>query len=192
VSLNLILFFGFVTALLLVLGWALWKPRVRKNLETDPRSLEDRGQRHTNYLPQIRQALAATDYDFLAERGSRGMRRRVRRERLNVALAYLSALRGDFESLLKMARAIAVLSPEVAAAHEFERLRLTAEFAWRCQMIRWKLLAGMTPLTQLAGLSDLVSGLSVRLEQAMKDLGERAAIAAEMASSMNRRGMGAV
>jgi hypothetical protein len=192
VSLNLILFFGFVTALLLVLGWALWKPRVRMNLETDPRSLEDRGQRHTNYLPQIRQALAAADYDFLAERGSRGMRRRVRRERLNVALAYLSALRGDFESLLKMARAIAVLSPEVAAAHEFERLRLTAEFAWRCQMIRWKLLAGMTPLTQLAGLSDLVSGLSVRLEQAMKDLGERAAIAAEMASSMNHRGMGAV
>jgi hypothetical protein len=192
VSFNLILFFGFVTALLLVLGWALWKPRVRKNLETDPGSLEDRGYRHTNYLPQIRQALAAADYDFLAERGCRGMGRRVRRERLNVALAYLRALRGDFESLLKMARAIAVLSPEVAATHEFERLRLTAEFAWRCQMIRWKLLAGMTPLTQLAGLSDLVSGLSVRLEQAMKDLGERAAIAAEMASSMNRRGMGTV
>jgi argininosuccinate lyase len=59
-------------------------------------------------------------------------------------------------------------------------------------MIRWKVLAGMTPLAQLAGVSDLVSGLSVRLEQAMKELGERAAVAAELASSMNRRGVGTV
>jgi hypothetical protein len=170
----------------------LWTPRERKNLESDPRRLEEQGQRHTDYLPQIRQALAAADYDFLSKRTSRGTQRRVRRERLNVALAYLGALRGDFENLLRMARAIALLSPQVAVAHEFERLRLTAEFTWRCQMIRWKVLAGMTPLAQLAGVSDLVSGLSVRLEQAMKELGERAAVAAELASSMNRRGMGTV
>jgi hypothetical protein len=191
-NLTLILFFGFVAALLLGLGWALWRPRERKSLESDPRRLEEQDQRHTNYLPQIRQALAAGDYEFLSTRASRGTQRRVRRERLHVALAYLGALRGDFENLLRMARAIALLSPQVAVAHEFERLRLTAEFAWRCQMIRWKLLTGMTPLAQLAGVSDLVSGLSVRLEQAMKELGERAAVAAELASSMNRRGMGTV
>lgn len=191
-SLSLILFFGSVAALLLGLSWALWKPRERKHLERDPRLLEERGQRHTNYLPQIRQALAAADYDFLSKKASRRTQRRVRRERLNVTMAYLGALRGDFENLLRMARAIAVLSPKVAVAHEFERLRLTAKFAWRCQMIRWKLLTGLTPLVQLAGLSDLVSGLSVRLEQAMKELGERAAVAAELASSKNRRGMGTV
>lgn len=191
-SLTLILFFGSVAVLLFGLGWALWKPREWKNLESDPRWLEERDQRHTNYLPQVRQALAAVDYDFLSQRASRRTQRRVRRERQNVALAYLGALRGDFENLLRIARVIAVLSPEVAVAHEFERLRLTAEFSWRCQMIRWKLLTGMTPLAQLAGLSDLVSGLNVRLEQAMKELGERAAAAAELASSMNRRGMGTV
>jgi hypothetical protein len=191
-SLSLILFFGSVAVLLLGLGWALWKPREPKNRERDPRWLEERDQRHTNYLPQIRQALAAADYDFLSKKASRRTQRRVRRERLNVTMAYLGALRGDFGNLLRMARAIAVLSPEVAVAHEFERLRLTAEFAWRFQMIRWRLLTGLTPLVQLAGLSDLVSGLSVRLEQAMKELGERAAAAAELASSMNRRGMGTV
>jgi hypothetical protein len=191
-SLSLILFFGSVAVLLLGLGWALWKPREPKNRERDPRWLEERDQRHTNYLPQIRQALAAADYDFLSKKASRRTQRRVRRERLNVTMAYLGALRGDFGNLLRMARAIAVLSPEVAVAHEFERLRLTAEFAWRFQMIRWRLLTGLTPLVQLAGLSDLVSGLSVRLEQAMKELGERAATAAELASSMNRRGMGTV
>jgi hypothetical protein len=190
VSLTLILFFGFVAILLLGLGLALWEPRKRRKLEADPRSLEEHGQRHATYLPQIRQALAPADYDFLSKRGvPRELQRRVRRERLGVARAYLAALRGDFRSLLRMASVIAVLSPKVAAVHEFERLRLTAKFAWRYQMIRWKLLTGLAPMTQLAGLSDLVSGLSVRMETAMNELGERAAAAADLASSINRRGL---
>lgn len=190
-NLALILFFGFVAVLLLALGWALRKPRNARNLESDPRVLEE-GQRHVDYLPQIRQALAAADYDFLTKRASRGALQRVRRDRRGIALAYLAALRGDFQNLLRMARVIAVLSPEVAAAHEFERLRLSAKFALQYQIIRWKLMAGFAPLPQLDGLSELVSGLSVRMEAALKELGERAALAAELASSMNRRGLRAV
>jgi hypothetical protein len=147
------------------------------------------GRRHVTYLPQIRQALAKTDYDFLSEKASREVQRRVRRERRSVALAYLAAVRGDFQSLLQMAKVIAVLSPEVGAVHEVERLRLTAKFAWQYEAIRWKLMAGLTPVPQLDGLSDLVSGLSVRIETAMKELGERAAAAAELASSIDRRGL---
>jgi len=190
-NLTLILFFGFVALLLLALGWALRKPRNARNLPTDPDALEE-GQRHVDYLPQIRQALAAADYDFLSRRASRGALQRVRRDRRGIALAYLAALRGDFQSLLRMASVIAVLSPEVAAAHEFERLRLTTKFAWQYQMIRWKLMAGFAPLPQLDGLSALVSGLSVRMEVALKELGERAALTAELTSSMNRRGLSAV
>ncbi len=78
-----------------------------------------------------------------------------------------------------MAKVIAVLSPEVAAVHEFERLCLTAKFAWQYEMIRWMLSAGFAKVPLLDGLSDLVSGLSVRTEAAMKELGERAAAAAE-------------
>ncbi len=191
-SVTLILFFGPIALLLLALGWTLWKPRERKNLQTDPRWLEERGQRHTTHLPQIRQALAPADYNYLSKRAPRGVQRRVRRERVGIALAYLAALRGDFESLVRMARVIALLSPEVVATREFERLRLIAKFVWRYQMIRWKLLAGFAPMAQLDGLSDLVSGLSVRMEAALNELGERAAAAAELASSMNRRGLGAV
>ena len=190
-NLTLILFFGFVALLLLALGWALRKPRNARNLPTDPDALEE-GQRHVDYLPQIRQALAAADYDFLSRRASRGALQRVRKDRRGIALAYLAALRGNFQSLLRMARVIAVLSPEVAAAHEFERLRLTTKFAWQYQMIRWKLMAGFAPLPQLDGLSALVSGLSVRMEAALKELGERAALTAELASPMNRGGLSAV
>jgi len=188
-SLTLNLFFGFVAILLLALGWALRPPRKRRKLEADPRSLEELGQRHVTYLPQIRQAFATTDYEFLSEKASREVQRRVRRERRGVALAYLAALRGNFQSLLRMARVIAALSPEVVAVQEFERLRLTGMFAWRYQMIRWRLWTGLAPMTQLDGLSNLVSGLSVRLEMAVQELGERAAAAAELASSMNRRGL---
>ena len=171
---------------------ALREPRERRKLQTDPRSLEEGGQPHLSYLPLIRQAVAPADYEFLAKRASREVQRRVHRERAGVALAYLAAVREDFERLLRMARVIAVLSPEVAAVQEFERLRLTVKFAWRYHMLRWKLLAGLAPTAQLDRLSDLVSGLSVRMEAAMKELGERAAVAVELASSMNRRGLDVV
>jgi hypothetical protein len=91
-----------------------------------------------------------------------------------------------------MARVIAVLSPQVVAVQEFERLLLTAQFSWRYELIRWKLLMGLAPRTQLDGLSDLVSGLSVRMEAALKELGERAAVAAELASSIDRRSLDVV
>jgi len=191
-NLALLLFSGIVAALLLLLVWALRGPRKPAGIAADACSFEETGQRHVTYLPQIRQALAKADYEFLAKRAPGEVQQRVRRERKGVALAYLAAVRRDFQSLLRMARVIAVLSPEVAAVQEFERLRLTAKFAWQFGTIRWKLLVGFAPIPQLAGLSDLVSGLSVRIEAAMNELGERAAAAAELASSLNRRGLDVV
>lgn len=88
-----------------------------------------------------------------------------------------------------MARIIAVLSPEVEAVQEFERLRLTVKFNWNYQLIRMQLRAGFEPLLRLDGLSNLVSGLSVRMETALKELGERAALAGELASALNRSGV---
>jgi len=38
-------------------------------------------------------------------------------------------------------------------------------------------------------LSEVISRLSIRLETAMKDLGERAALAARLASSLEGRGL---
>jgi hypothetical protein len=190
-SVTFFLFVGLIAALIAALVWAVRKPLGGRKLEADPRVLEDVGQRHVDYLPQIRQALAAEDYEFLCEKLSSGAQKRVRRERRNVVRGYLEALREDFQGILRMANSIAALSPEVVAIQEFERLQLTASFSWRYQMIRWRLWAGWTPAAQLDGLSNLVSGLSVRMEAALQELGERAALAAEMASSVDRRGLDA-
>ena len=190
-SLILYSFFGLIGLLVILFVWSVRAPNRSVLASPQPDANDECERRHITYLPQIRQAFAKTDYDFLSKHTSREVLRRVRRERRGVALAYLAALREDFQSLLRMARAIAMLSPELAAAHEIERISLTAKFAWQYQVIRCKLLAGIAPVPQLHGLSDLVSGLSVRIEAALKELGERAAAAAELASSANRRGLDA-
>jgi len=184
-------FFGLIGLLLILFVWLIRKPRWTAP-SSAARGADDECEcRHMAYLPQIRQAFSDSDFDFLAKNVSREVLRRIRLERRDVALAYLAALREDFQSLLRMARAIATLSPELDTVREFERIGLTIKFAWQYQMIRWKFLAGTAPLAQLHGLSDIVSGLSVRIEAALNELGERAALAAELASSMNRRGLGA-
>lgn len=61
----------------------------------------------------------------------------MRRERRKVALAYLSALRAEFERLLDTARIIAALSPEVVAGQEFERLILAVNFFGDIGRFEW-------------------------------------------------------
>jgi hypothetical protein len=183
------MFFGLVGLLVLLFAWVLRNAKSRSTTLSGADALGECGQRHVAYLSQIRQALAKTDYEFLSNKASDTVLRRVRRERRRAALAYLAALRGDFQSLLRMARVIALLSPEVAAVQEFERLRLTLKFSRHFELIRLQLWVGLAPMPQLDGLSQLVSGLSVRMERAMTELGERAALAAELFSSLDRGGV---
>jgi len=150
---------------------------------------EDLDRPHVTYFPQVRQAMAAEDSAFLASRASQALTRRVRRERRKIALAYLACLRGDFLKLWRLARVIASMAPQVGTAQELERLQLGLVFSWRYEMVRMKFLLGFAPLPELGSLSGSVSRLSIRLETAMKDLGERAALAAKLASSLDGRGL---
>ena len=187
-TLSSYLFFGLVGVLLLLFVWAARKKASKDSPLLEATALEECGRGHVAHLPQIRQALAETDSLYLSRRAPAIVAKRVRRERRRVALAFLSAVRDDFQNLLRMAKIVARLSPEVVALHEFERIRLTIVFAWHYQMIRLQLRCGLLPIPQLDGLSSLVSALSVRMETAMNALGERAALGSQMASSFDRRG----
>ena len=179
--------FGIVGLLLVVFLWSARSSGGRKTRPAAGMLPEESRRSHVTYLPQIRQALSEADAVYLAAVVSKELQKDVAWERRRVALAYLSELREEYRRLVRLAKVIAVLSPEVAATRELERLRLTIEISWRFEWIRLTLLAGRAPMTQLAVLSDLLSGLSVRLESAMKELGERAAFAAELASFSDRR-----
>jgi hypothetical protein len=188
-SLTLLLFVPVVLALLILLGWALRNPGQRRALRVEPASLEQPGPRHSIYLALVRQALSPKDIEFLATQGSPSLAQRVHKERRKVALAYLEELRKDFQRLLRLARVVASLSPEVGAGQEFERVRLSFRFSCRLQFIRVGLYSGLLVLPQLDGLSQMVSELAVRMEAALKELGERAIMAAKLASSPDQGGV---
>jgi hypothetical protein len=183
------LFFGIVAVLLSLVIWALRNPSKNPPQEFDLASLEQSGRRHATYIALIQQALSPADIDFLSSRGSPVLVRRVKKERRSIVLLYLRQLQTDFRRLLYLARAVAVLSPEVGAGQEFERLRLSVLFSCRYQMVRLTLHSGPLSLPQLGGLSQLVSELAVQMESSMKELGERAALAAKLGSPLDRRGM---
>lgn len=153
--------------------------------------LEEPARQHATYFSVIRQAMSGEDFEFLATRGPGRLVRRTHKERQRIAMLYLANLRADFQRLLRLARVIAVLSPEIAVSHEFERLRLTVRFFWRYQMVVLGLQAGFLLLPQLGGLSQMVNDLAFHMEKAMRELGERAAVASELASTLNRRGLDA-
>src|SRR2546423_2210635 len=176
-------------AVVLVLVWLLHRPEAKPAILVEPAPFEETGRRHPTYFPVIRQAMSSSDLGFLAKRGSVRMVRRAHRERQRIALSYLAELHGDFGRLLRLARVIAVLSPEVKTTREFERLRLTLRFSWRYQTVLWALHFGLLLLPQLCALSVMVSELAAQLESAMAELGERAVLATELASSLDRRGL---
>ncbi|MGC2528929.1 MAG: hypothetical protein WA639_14355 [Candidatus Acidiferrum sp.] len=115
------------------------------------------------------------------------MARRVRGDRRRIALTYLSCLRGDFLRLWRLARVVASMSPQVGLGQEFARFRMGLVFSVRYEMVRVKFLLGFSALPELGSLSEVVSRLSIRVEATMKDLGERAALAAKLTSSFDGR-----
>jgi hypothetical protein len=186
---SIIIFAAIVACLLVLLAWALIGSKRRGQLSETPASLEQAGRRHATYLPLIRRALSPADLRFLEARGARALSARVKKERRRVALSYLEGLHGDYLRLVRVAKTVAALSPEVAASQELQRVWLSAQFSWRYHILRGEVRAGMLSLRSLDALSHMVSDLAVRVETAMNELGERAALAAQLASSLDRGGV---
>ena len=145
-------------------------------------------QRHCSRLPQILQALQPEDTAFLQTRGRSDLVHRLRTHRKQIALRYLDLLQQDFECLLEASRVLAVMSPEVVAMQEAERLKLSIRFAFVCRYLRWKLRLGLAPWNGFGKLAAMASGVAMNLEQATKRLGECAALAPEFPSILENRG----
>ena len=183
-----IAFYSFFFIIALLFALFLWSQRsTRKNAPPAPVTLDPEG--HVTYLAQIQRAFSSTDYEYASKWVPRQALRRMRRERKQVALGYLAALREELAKLLRTAKVIASLSPKVAPKQELERVLLAMNFLFRYRLIRLSVWAGFAPLPQISDLSNLISAYSVRLEEAMKEMGERAALVVELVSSPERRGV---
>jgi hypothetical protein len=175
----------FALGLAAVLWWIFWPGR-RNRRRPDGLAVLDSAPQHLCNMGPIRRSQDRADLQYAAERGGNELAKRLRRERRAVAMMYLDSLRSDFEQLLRIARVVALLSPELSKSHEYERLRLSVLFRLRFQMVRARLLFGDAAMPELALLGQMVSSLAIRLETAMETLGERAALAANLALQSNK------
>ena len=183
-------FFALIAVLLAFFVWSLRRPSLTEKKTRRPAFLDGNARPNITFLPQIRQALSPADELFLVKKVGSKLAKHIQRRRKAVALAYLEALHTDFDRLLQQAKLIAVLSPEVVAMHEFERVRLSLEFSLRCALIRARIALGAAPILELGSLSDVVSGITIRIESAMRQLAERAAVATDIASPLQGGGVG--
>jgi hypothetical protein len=165
--------------LLLAITWLAFSGTRRKT-KVVPNGLGELKGLHISHLPQIKQALANSDFMYLKDHGHPALAKRIRKERRRIALSYLACLRVEFEKLLHLARMVAVMSPHVAVAQEVQGLRLNLEFSFRHYLIYFRLVSGVAPLEAIGNLSNLVSALTVRMETAISELGEQAALGAEL------------
>lgn len=170
--------FALILAALLL--WTLG-PAHKKRRGATGLAVLDSAPQHLCNMGPIRRSQDPTDLRYADDRGGRELAKRLERERRKVALLYLNSLRSDFEQLLRIARVVALLSPEISSSHEYERLRLTVVFRLRFQMVKVRFLFGDAAMLQLTSLGEMVTSLAIRMETAMETLGERAALAANLA-----------
>lgn len=177
---------AFLVAAALVLLAFLWaiSRTDRKDAEGSIARIGECEKRSIVYWPQIQQALSGQDLEYVKRRAPRCLPQ-LSRERRGVTFEYLRGLKGDFEQMLHLATAIAVLSPEVKAVHEWERLRLTAQFRTRYRIVQLCVLLRVGSMDGMHQLNDTVSRLMVKLDDALSELGEHAALALELRSSLD-------
>ena len=183
-SVFLVLTALFALALAVLLMAVLGAQRRRKR-EQALRALDSAPQHLSNMGP-IRQCLDSADLRYALETGGARLAARLRRERRRIAFLYLEAIRRDYEQLLRIARVVALLSPEISGTDEMQRLRLALLFRMRFEMVKFRFLLGAVAVPQLTALGEMVSSLAIQMESAIARLGERAALAAELALESDR------
>ena len=171
---------AFALALAAILLWSFRSAHKRRRGRHGLAVLNSAPQHLCNMGP-IRRSQDPSDFGYAAERGGTELGNRLRRERRKVVLLYLESLRSDFDQLLRIARVVALLSPEVSSSHEYERLRLSILFRLRFQLVKLRFLFGDAAMPQFVSLGQMVTSLAIRMETSMATLGERAALAADLA-----------
>ena len=184
-SIPVLLFVLFAVSLIILLAWALRPP---KRKICDGESVFDllSEPRHCMHLPQILQALRPEDAEFLKQSGAIALVHSLREKRRRIAFHYLEQLQEEFELLLEISRAIAVLAPEVEPIAEMERWKLSVNFALNCAILRFKLRLGLQPLEKFASLSTMATAMVRHLEAATSRIAEVAVQGAELPPDTNK------
>ena len=127
---------------------------------------------HFRYYPQIRQALARTDREYLAQRATPAVCRRWEAERRKVVRGFLAGLKEDYVRLERLGRTVASLSPELGHELERERVWQGARFRFWYGVMWLAPLGSRWTLRLLDRTTNLVGSIANRTAAAMTAIGE--------------------
>jgi hypothetical protein len=166
----LLLVVGVLIAIILaLLVWSAGKKNTTVRDEVQRKSIR-LACKHLTNLPQMRQALESSDFEYVAERLGKRSAQKLQKERRRVALLYAEALHEDFVNLMRAAQLIASLSPEVKATQEWRRFKLSLKFEMKYRLLKAKYGVGNLRFPAMWNLAILVSTLAIDLERVVNEI----------------------
>jgi len=160
-------------AILLALLWLLFgSPTNETASSLDALQIENILPVNCRHFPQISQLLSQEDTQFMRKRTPHHVVNKWRAERRGILRQYLSGLAQDFARLQRLARLIAALSPKIRKGQELEWMWLALQFHASYRMVALKLAFGSFSPEGLAGLTEMIAGLTSELENRMALLAE--------------------
>jgi hypothetical protein len=170
-SLPVILLVPFALLLVGLLAWALRPPAHQTRPDLDVFDALQQS-RHSSRISHVLQALQPADTEYLRETGQVALMQTLRRQRRRIALNYLDQLQEEFEMLLEISRALALMSPEVIGMQEMERWKLSLAFTATCAFLRWKVRLGLQPFSGFTLLSTMAADIGCQLDAATTRIAE--------------------
>jgi hypothetical protein len=159
-----------IAIFLAVLVWSAGKKNANARDDLNQREGIYLACKHLKNLPQLRQALEPSDFEYIKERLGERSAHKLQSERRRIALRYLEALHEDFVHLMGTAQLIASLSPKVEAIQEWRRFKLSLKFEVKYRILRAKYGLGRVHFPAMWNLATLVSSLAVDLERVVNEV----------------------
>jgi hypothetical protein len=167
------------------LGRAALKPLPEEKQDGRGERMEDLLALHARHFPQLRQALATWDDDYVRRKASGEMERNLREERRLVVASFLSGLAEDFGRLGRLMQVVQKMSPTEPWMQQCRRAGPRFQFRVNYRIASLQIQSERTRSTiRLARLTELVGNLSVQIEASMAQLAARGG---EQPSRMRQR-----
>jgi hypothetical protein len=165
-----IVFAALSLLLLLAIGWLVLRPLPKETARPES-TLEELLPLHSPHFPQLRQALASADTQYVRRKTSKEVARQWREERQRILQAFLDGLVEDFVRLDQFARLVASHSPHFSRREELERVWLSLRFRLGYRIMSMRIASGsLESVRQMGRLTELVGNLSALAETAITRL----------------------
>jgi hypothetical protein len=153
---------------LLRLAWVALKPLPEETGERGGERMEDLLALHARHFPQLRQALANLDDDYLRRKASGEIERHLHAERKQIVDGFLTGLAEDFGRLERLIAVVQEISPAEPWMRQFERASSRFEFRVNYRIASLQIHSEKLQLrNRLTRLTELVGNLSVQIEASM-------------------------